>query len=712
MKRFLIIATGFVAAVFIAIWLLLTVVIDEQRLKTEITKIVEQQTNGSLTIDGTLQLHIFPKLQLELGQLSYQLAGDEKPLAALDSLRLGVAVMPLLSGSVEIEEASLAGLKLALVLDPQGVGNWQKVMAVSDTVPANSTEDAATATNDAAAGEEPSSMAINVNIIDITDTDILYSDQQAGSETALSGFYLKASGVNLQGNSFPIETGLALSVSAPQLDTQLKLAANLAVTNNNNVSISDGKITVNADGDALAGQQVEATFTLKDVAADIAAETVSIQFWQLILNGIDASGDLRAAQWSQNLQLDSQLQIAAFDAAKLAKQLGQTLPPMAAEDALTNIAFSSALAVRGDQIKVDNIVLTLDKSKLTGLATVNHKRSGRIAANLVLDQFDLDRYMPPASQEQAVADEPQQPKAGANASSANSAQQPLFPIEDLRALDIDFRFALNKLMASGLVMSDATLQLTAYQGLLKLNALKAKAYDGSINANASLNVTTDTPKLSLKNTVVGVKINPILIALADTDWIYGNANMAINISSRGNTTSALEKQAKGTVNFRLRDGRAEGFNLEKNVCQAISLINGDDLSGQWSEHTTLKDIVGKVRIDGQKITNTKLSGGLTNMMLKGDGVVNLANESVDYGLGLKIAGSDEGKGVDSCRVNERYRDIYWPMRCTGKLTDDPASMCGIDEKQMGNIITDLATKEVKRKAEGAVNDALNKWLKR
>jgi AsmA protein len=188
--------------------------------------------------------------------------------------------------------------------------------------------------------------------------------------------------------------------------------------------------------------------------------------------------------------------------------------------------------------------------------------------------------------------------------------------------------------------------------------------------------------------------------------------MAINISSRGNTTSALEKQAKGTVNFRLRDGRAEGFNLEKNVCQAISLINGDDLSGQWSEHTTLKDIVGKVRIDGQKITNTKLSGGLSNMMLKGDGVVNLANESVDYGLGLKIAGSDDGKGVDSCRVNERYRDIYWPMRCTGKLTDDPASMCGIDEKQMGNIITDLATKEVKRKAEGAVNDALNKWLKR
>ena len=126
----------------------------------------------------------------------------------------------------------------------------------------------------------------------------------------------------------------------------------------------------------------------------------------MVLNGIDASGDLRAAQWSQNLQLDSQLQIAAFDAAKLAKQLGQTLPPMAAEDALTNIAFSSALAVRGDQIKVDNILLTLDKSKLTGLATVNHKRSGGIAANLVLDQFDLDRYMPPASQEQAVAGQP------------------------------------------------------------------------------------------------------------------------------------------------------------------------------------------------------------------------------------------------------------------------------------------------------------------
>ncbi|CAH0992903.1 hypothetical protein SIN8267_03042 [Sinobacterium norvegicum] len=711
MKRLLMIATGFVAVVFIAIWVLLTVVIDEQRLKTEITKIVEQQTNGSLTIDGALQLHIFPKLQLELGQLSYQLPGDENPLAALDSLRLGVAVMPLLSGSIEIEEASLAGLKLALVLDKKGVGNWEKVMAASDSPAAEPGAGNTPSTEAEPAGDE-SSMAINVDVIDITDTDILYRDQQAGTETALTGFFLKASGVNLQGNSFPIETGLSLSVSEPQLTTQLKLAANLAVANNNNVSIGDGKITVNADGDALAGQKVEATFALKEVTADVAAETVSIEFWQLILNGIDASGDLTASQWSQTLQLDSHLKVAAFDAAKLAKELGQTLPPMAADDALTNIAFSSVLALRGEQIKIDDIVLTIDKSQLTGLATVNHKRSGRIAANLVLDQLDLDRYLPPADEEAPSASETPADTSGGNKAPANAGEELLFPVEELRGLDVDFRFALNKLMASGLTLTDAKLQLTAYKGLLKLNSLKAKAYQGTIDAQAALDVKTDTPKLSLKNTVQGVEVNPVLVAVAETDWIFGNANMTMDITSRGNTTAALEKQAKGNVNFRLRKGRAEGFNLEKNVCQAISLINGDDLTGQWSEHTTLTDIVGKVRIDGQKISNTELSGGLTNMMLKGDGVVNLATEAVDYGLGLKIAGSDDGKGVNSCRVNERYRDIYWPMRCTGKLSDDPASMCGVDEKQMGKIMTDLATKEVKRKAEGAVNDALNKWLKR
>ncbi|ROR98889.1 uncharacterized protein involved in outer membrane biogenesis [Sinobacterium caligoides] len=717
MKRVLLIVGAVLVVMVVAVWVLLLLVVDEDRVKSELQRIVAEQTRGELTIDGQLALHFFPRLSIEVAGLSYQLPEDEQPLAKLDSLQLGLAVMPLLSARVEVDDASLQGLKLALVRDKNGRGNWQRVMKSAtlssdgqaqsgDADPVNKD---ANVTEGEAKGEASGAFALQIANIDVAETAIHYRDLHAASEIQLDGFYLKASDVNLQGESFPVESGLALVLTEPALNTQLTVKSTLSVKDNNLIELDNTHLQFMADGEAVANKQVEVRVILDKVLADLAAETASVGRWQLRLNDIDMVGDLQASQWGSELQVDGRIEVKPFNLADTLTALGQTLPTMASKQALHKLALATTLSLRGEKIRLQPLKLELDESTMSGVLTLNNKRSGRIAANLTLDKFNLDHYLPPSEAGKAANESVPPAAAGGGQGVTAAKEEALFPLETLRGLDVDVSFALQKLIAHGLTLEDSKLKLTAYQGLLRLVSFDAKAYKGSIKADATLDVKGSTPKLALHKTVQGVTINPIAVILADTDWLYGALDFNLSLTSSGNSVTALEQRAKGSAGFRLRKGRAEGFNIEKTVCQGISLVNKESLKGEWPARTTLNDVVGKLRIDGMKLTNTELSGGLKNMQIKGKGVVDVAKETVDYGLGLKISGD---QGADACRVNARYRDIYWPVRCAGKFSDEPSKLCGIDEKQMGKIIADMATHEVKRKAEEAIGDAIDKWFKR
>ena len=101
--------------------------INEDQIKQQVEDLARQKTNGALSIKGPLGLSLFPRFGLSLGQLSYQLDGEATAMAELRQLRLGVGLLPLLSGQIEIDDVTLAGLRLKLLRDKEGKGNWEKV---------------------------------------------------------------------------------------------------------------------------------------------------------------------------------------------------------------------------------------------------------------------------------------------------------------------------------------------------------------------------------------------------------------------------------------------------------------------------------------------------------------------------------------------------------------------------------------------------------
>src|SRR5690606_636433 len=126
LKVLLIVVAAIVLLVAGAV-LFLTVVFDPNDYRDEIIAAVNDATGRELTLEGDLELEVFPSLRIAVGPAAISNAPGfgEAPFARIGAARLQLALLPLLSRRIEIGEARLEGLVLNLARNAQGRNNWQ-----------------------------------------------------------------------------------------------------------------------------------------------------------------------------------------------------------------------------------------------------------------------------------------------------------------------------------------------------------------------------------------------------------------------------------------------------------------------------------------------------------------------------------------------------------------------------------------------------------
>ena len=117
------IAGGLVAIVASAM-LLLPMFIDEQALLDIAQEQVKSQTGGELVVEGETELSFFPRFGLRLESTSLDLPArteyDQSIIASIDELDVGLSLLPLLGGNIDIGTIVIAGVK-ADVTEPQAL---------------------------------------------------------------------------------------------------------------------------------------------------------------------------------------------------------------------------------------------------------------------------------------------------------------------------------------------------------------------------------------------------------------------------------------------------------------------------------------------------------------------------------------------------------------------------------------------------------------
>jgi AsmA protein len=120
--RALLIFLAAVIVILLGLWGTLVLYFDEQRLKQIATEQVREQTGRELTIDGELSLDVFPGISIVAREVTLSgppdYAGPE--LFTADEFRMSVALLPLLSGTVETGDIALSEAEVNIHTDPRG----------------------------------------------------------------------------------------------------------------------------------------------------------------------------------------------------------------------------------------------------------------------------------------------------------------------------------------------------------------------------------------------------------------------------------------------------------------------------------------------------------------------------------------------------------------------------------------------------------------
>ncbi|MZR62618.1 AsmA family protein [Alcanivorax sp. DP30] len=697
----------------------ITQVIDPNEFKPEIEKQAREQANLTLNIEGDLAWQFWPSLGVSIGRTEARIADQEELFAALNEAALSVAVLPLFYGQVEMDGIRLAGVEANLVDGPDGA-NWE-LIGPQSTGEETDTSDDSSATDSAEAGSLD--IPLTIPEVVVADSKIRYRNISDGTDIVVEHFNLNAQDVNLD-SPFPLQLSLRYQdQSDMRVDMNLDtvLAADI---DNSHFVLNPMTLDANIAGATTMPVDIHLE---QNLDVNLTEDTLTIKDLLLTAAGTETRGNVNVKALTGDLQLGGKLTTQAFNANKVLQAIGETPIETSDANALSKVSMDATLGGQPGSIMVNPLTIKLDNSTLNGSAGLASLESGKIVFDLLLDKINLDGYLPPDSEEESVDAAPGGGKTGGTASLSTDE---LIPVDSLRPLLIDGKFAIGNLSYDGITASDMKFAVTAKDGILKLTQATGKTLDGTFSAKATLDASGKTPKITASNTVTSVQIQPIAQMALDDDLAKGIFSMTGNYSASGNSEKALMDSARGSLELNLADATVRGLNLYNTLVGGVNdmlgqfqglasaMIPGQEsgkLPSALSEDTKILDLKSKARLDKNVAYLDSLDAVLSKGNISGNGWMNILNQDFDLRIGMQSP---------ELGTSKYLQGTTWPLRCEGNLEESPAKWCGPDKdgfKDIGKQVAAKATQDkLKEKlgiegegdtAEEVIKDAAQKKAK-
>src|SRR5699024_1033725 len=93
---------------------------DPNAYKAKLQEVVYERFKRTLTINGDIQLSLFPRIGLELSDVALSDRDSLQPFAAFDTARFSIAIWPLLSNEYVVDHMAVDGFQAWITRDHQG----------------------------------------------------------------------------------------------------------------------------------------------------------------------------------------------------------------------------------------------------------------------------------------------------------------------------------------------------------------------------------------------------------------------------------------------------------------------------------------------------------------------------------------------------------------------------------------------------------------
>ena len=688
----------------IAVLFFLTRMFDPNDYKEQIRQAAREQANVELTLGGDIGWSLFPWLGIELKQVGLApVEHPEKSLASVGSMGLGVEVLPLLRKQLRMSDVILDSITLNLEVDENGVANWSSIGPQSETE-AGAPENAEASAEADAEAEEHGRLDVAVESVRITNADISYTDRRTAQQVSLEDVNL-TTGALIEDEPFDVEFLGLLVTGQPAMRVRIDLHTVASFNLDQQRYQLDGfDLKLDASGDPFGGRAVNMQLQ-GDSVIDLQQQVAELKQLRLSLADLRATGQLTASQLDSDPQLAGAISVAEFDARALAHALGQSLPEMAQNNALSKVALNADLTGSSNSAMLQNLKLIVDGTELTGSMGLADFERQALRFDLRGNSLNIDHYLPPP------ADQPAPAGGGQGGSTSQKAPEPwsndpVLPLETLSGLNVIGSLDLQQVQLTGQTISPFKMAVDAVDGNVRLKQFEGGVFGGQFAASATINTTRSPATLSLNAKLDDMDSLALQRAYEMAEQFRGQLDLNMDLTTRGNSMRQWVNGLNGDVRFDVADGALLGVNLEQKLCQAIALANRKPLSAEHgSADTPFQRLGGSFQIVNGNINNRDLVAALPGIAAKGNGDINLPEQRLDYRVGLLLEGDKSDMPDPACQVNERYVGIEWPIRCEGYL-HNAAKSCGVDTEGVTRIAGQLLRNEAERKVEDKVSEKL------
>ncbi len=288
-----------VVALIIAAVVIIPLVVDLNDYKPEIEAAVKDKTGRTLSIEGELDLSIFPWVGVSTGKLILGNASGfkEQFFAVIGESNIKVKLMPLLSKEVEVSTVVLKGLELHLAKDAQGVSNWDDLVGPKEPIEAPSW----TSEEDSKTDTRPALAALAIGGLVIEDSQMSWDDQQSGQHAQVKDLNLKLGAVTFN-QPISVKMSLLLENAKPELTEKLSLSTMLVIDESmQKIQLTQLIVDSTTRGEIVSGGTVDAKIQA-NINVDL--EQQKIQLTQFKLDSTVKGGIVPESEVETHLQSD------------------------------------------------------------------------------------------------------------------------------------------------------------------------------------------------------------------------------------------------------------------------------------------------------------------------------------------------------------------------------------------------------------------------
>jgi AsmA family protein len=633
-KWILAVAGGVIVVLIVAVYIILSTY-NFNYLKPYITRTAKEATGRELTLGGDIHLKIGLTPALVVDDVKFQNApwGSRPNLAKIKRFEVQVALIPLISGNVELKRLILVEPDILIETNASGKSNLEFEKEKEEAPPKPKEETPAPGK-----GKLP---ALTFNEVKITRGVVTYLDGRTHKRISTAIDSLTASST---GPESPIKLKLKGAYQDEPLEVEGSFGPLTALTTSGkpcaiNLETKAFGATLNSDG------------TIKDVAN---ARGIELRFAM--------KGD---------------------DLAALGKASGKELPlkgPYEFSGLLTDPAPKT--------YKISSLKALVAGNDLSGTVEVSLAGARpRISATLASQKMDIRSMLEKSPGKQAAkttekATEKTTEKTAEKTSKPSVQLERVFPddplpLDGLGLVDANAKIQVTQLLLPRLALNNLSADLNLKDSHLSVRPLKAAVGGGSLEGHIDLQAQGKTGILTAVLKVDQLDVGRMLKELQIREAVEGRLDADMNITGRGSSVAGLMGGLDGKTVMVMKNGKVDskyidllGGGLGSNIFGLLGFAR------QESQSVALNCFVSGFNIKDGLADTTALVIDTDRVSVVGDGQINLKDERLNIAL---VPSPKQGVGTSATgKITAGLGEFAKAFRLVGTLAK-PA--LGIDTTQ-------------------------------